>query len=51
MKAIEVKKGDKVIYKETICTVINCMLNKVVIKCLKYGQIKVGYSQIDKYEQ
>lgn len=51
MKAIEVKKGDRVLYHGSAHEVVKTMLNSAVIKCSKGYKISVSYSQIEKYEQ
>lgn len=51
MKAIEVKKGDKVLYKGKIVEVHTVGLNSVTIKFESGLFQRVCYSQIDKYEQ
>lgn len=51
MKAIEVKKGDRVIYNGDVCHVVKTMLNKVKIINTQGTETIVSYSQIEKYEQ
>lgn len=50
MKAIEVKRGDKVLYNGDKCIIVATRLNHVLVKS-ENGSIKTAsYSQIEKYE-
>jgi|GEM_PF-4013205 len=51
MKAIEVKKGDKVWYRCELAVVISCSLNTVNIKRSSGIEETVSYSQIEKHER
>jgi hypothetical protein len=51
MKAIEVKKGDKVVFEDLIWIVQGKSLNAVILTDEKGQQRIVSYSQIEKYEQ
>lgn len=48
MKSIEIKNGDKVIYKNEIVTVWQICLNKVIIELPCGSKEMVSYSQINK---
>lgn len=50
MKAIEVKKGDRVFYKKELVTVFSTRLNTVEIQLSCGAKQTVSYSQIEKYE-
>lgn len=50
MKAIEVNKGDKVLFEDEIVTVQLTGLNHVTIRLSTGEQRIVSYSQIQKYE-
>lgn len=51
MKAIEVKRGDKVRREGEKVTVIHKHLNCVIVEDVKGYLYELSYQQIEKYEQ